>query len=58
MDTDAVLLANGGVRIKRTIARFRPTIYVENDRRLLRSDARKVKGMRPVIGPDDWPLAD
>lgn len=87
-----------------TIARFRPTLYVENDRRqhsaalirqireldyvcywhlpplftpdnfygnrtnifpgtvsidmlcLPKSDARKVEGMRPVTGLDDWPL--
>jgi FkbM family methyltransferase len=87
-----------------TIARFRPVLYVENDRRhqspdlirqihnldyvaywhlpplyspenfyrntknvfpglvsidmlcLPRSDTRKVVGMKPVTGPDDWPL--
>ena len=89
-----------------TIARFRPALYVENDRRhqsadLIRQirefgytcywhlpplyrpdnfyrnrtnvfpgivsidmlclpsgDTRKVEGMRPVMGPDDWPLAN
>jgi hypothetical protein len=89
-----------------TIARCKPALYVENDRRersadlireiqkldyvlywhlpmfyrpdnfyenptnpwprlvsidmlcLPRSDTRKIEGMRPVSGPDDWPLAN